>query len=91
MPWFWSDQADLKLQIAGFLDESDQIVLRGSYEERAYSLFGFKAGKLTGVESVNKAGDHMLARRLLGEGIAITPELVADPSSDLKALLRGAR
>ncbi len=91
VPWFWSDQADLKLQIAGFLDESDKIVLRGSYEERAYSLFGFKAGKLTGVESVNKAGDHMLARRLLGELIPITPALVADPSSDLKALLRGAR
>jgi 3-phenylpropionate/trans-cinnamate dioxygenase ferredoxin reductase component len=91
VPWFWSDQGDLKLQIAGFLDESDKIMLRGSYEARAYSLFGFKEGKLTGVESVNKAGDHMLARRLLGEAIPITPELVADPSSDLKALLRGVR
>ena len=55
VPWFWSDQGDLKLQIAGFLDESDKIVLRGSYEDRAYSLFGFKNGDLTGVESVNKA------------------------------------
>jgi 3-phenylpropionate/trans-cinnamate dioxygenase ferredoxin reductase component len=91
VPWFWSDQGDLKLQIAGFLDESDRIVLRGSYEERAYSLFGFRAGKLTGVESVNKTGDHMLARRLLEGSVAITPELVADPASDLKALLRVPR
>jgi 3-phenylpropionate/trans-cinnamate dioxygenase ferredoxin reductase subunit len=91
VPWFWSDQGDLKLQIAGFLDESDKIVRRGSYEARAYSLFGFKGGKLTGVESVNKSGDHMLARRLLGEQIAITPELVADPSSDLKVLLKARR
>ncbi|HLH12524.1 MAG TPA: FAD-dependent oxidoreductase [Methylovirgula sp.] len=89
VPWFWSDQGDLKLQIAGFLDESDRIVLRGSYEARAYSLFGFKEGRLTGVESVNRAGDHMLARRLLETSAPITPELVADPSSDLKALVRG--
>lgn len=91
VPWFWSDQADLKLQIAGFLDESDKIVLRGSYEERAYSLFGFKAGKLTGVESVNKTGDHMLARRLLGDRIDVSVDFIADPASDLKSLLRGKR
>ena len=91
VPWFWSDQGDLKLQIAGFLDESDKIVLRGSFEERAYSLFGFKNGVLTGVESVNKGGDHMLARRLLGEHIPVTPEFIADPASDLKSLLRPKR
>ncbi len=91
VPWFWSDQGDLKLQIAGFLDESDEIVLRGSYEARAYSLFGFREGRLTGVESVNKSADHMLARRLLEAAIPITPELVADSASDLKALLRPPR
>jgi 3-phenylpropionate/trans-cinnamate dioxygenase ferredoxin reductase component len=88
VPWFWSDQGDLKLQIAGFLDESDTIILRGAYEQRAYSLFGFKNGVLTGVESVNKAGDHMLARRLLGEHIPVKPEFIADPASDLKTLAR---
>lgn len=91
VPWFWSDQADLKLQMVGFLDSCDKIVLRGSPEERAYSLFGFRDGKLAGVESVNKAGDHMLARRLLGENIPVSPELIADPASDLKSLLRGVR
>jgi 3-phenylpropionate/trans-cinnamate dioxygenase ferredoxin reductase component len=91
VPWFWSDQGDLKLQMVGFLDACDEIIFRGSYEERAYSLFGFKGGKLTGVESVNKAGDHMLARRLIGERISVSPELVADPFSDLKALLKARR
>lgn len=91
VPWFWSDQADLKLQMVGFLDACDKLIMRGSFEERAYSLFGFKEGKLTGVESVNKAGDHMLARRLLGENIPLAPELVADPNADLKSVLRGAR
>src|SRR6202000_2308276 len=85
VPWFWSDQADLKLQMVGFLDDCDKLVMRGSFEERAYSIFGFKDGTLTGVESVNKAGDHMLARRLIGEKIAISPELVADPHADVKA------
>ncbi len=88
VPWFWSDQGDLKLQIAGFLDEADRIVLRGSYEARAYSLFGFRKGRLTGVESVNKTGDHMLARRLLEGALPVTPEFIADPASDLKALLK---
>jgi len=90
-PWFWSDQADLKLQMVGFLDEADRIVMRGSFEERAFSLFGFCQDRLTGVESVNKAGDHMLARRLMDEKIPVAPELIADPNADLKALLRGAR
>ncbi|MGA3302300.1 MAG: FAD-dependent oxidoreductase [Methylovirgula sp.] len=91
VPWFWSDQADLKLQMVGFLDEADKIVMRGSFEARAYSLFGFANGKLTGVESVNKTGDHMLARRLMDEKIPVSAELIADPNADLKALLRGAR
>jgi 3-phenylpropionate/trans-cinnamate dioxygenase ferredoxin reductase component len=91
VPWFWSDQGDLKLQMAGFLDRCDRIVLRGSREARAFSLFGFMDGELTGVESVNKGGDHMLARRLIGEKIAVTPEMVADPAADLKALLKPRR
>ncbi len=91
VPWFWSDQGDLKLQMVGFLESCDEIILRGAYEERAYSLFGFRDGQLTGVESVNKAGDHMLARRLIGEKIPISPKLVADPAADLKALLKPRR
>lgn len=91
VPWFWSDQGDLSLQMVGFLEGCDKIILRGSYEERAYSLFGFKDRQLAGVESVNKAGDHMLARRLIGERIPISPELVADPTADLKALVKSRR
>ena len=91
VPWFWSDQGDLKLQMAGFLDACDKIVLRGATEERAFSLFGFKDGQLEGVESVNKGGDHMLARRLIGEKIPVTPDLIADPGADLKALLKPRR
>jgi len=91
VPWFWSDQGDLKLQMVGFLDACDEIVLRGSYEERAFSLFGFRQGHLMGVESVNKGGDHMLARRLIGEKISVSPHLIADPTADLKALLKPRR
>jgi 3-phenylpropionate/trans-cinnamate dioxygenase ferredoxin reductase subunit len=88
VPWFWSDQGDLKLQMAGFLDGCDQTILRGTPEEKAFSIFGFKQGRLTGVESVNRPGDHMLARRFLAGPISVTPEQAGDSSVDLKALLK---
>jgi len=59
-------------------------------EEHKFSLFHFKDGVLTGVESVNRAADHMLARRLLAARVAITPELAGDASADLAALLKAA-
>jgi 3-phenylpropionate/trans-cinnamate dioxygenase ferredoxin reductase subunit len=89
LPWFWSDQADLKLQIVGFLNDCDQYVLRGKPEERAFSIFGFKQGKLTGVESVNQAAEHMIGRKLLQNKTALTPEQAGDPAFDLRALAGG--
>jgi len=89
-PWFWSDQFDVKLQMVGFSDRADTHVRRGRMEEHKFSLFHFKDGVLTGVESVNRAADHMLARRLLAARVAITPELAGDASADLAALLKAA-
>jgi 3-phenylpropionate/trans-cinnamate dioxygenase ferredoxin reductase subunit len=87
VPWFWSDLGDHRLQIAGFLNRCDRTVMRGSPGEGGYSLYGFSRGVLTGVESVNRPGDHLLARRILGARLPITPEDVADASVDLKRLL----
>jgi 3-phenylpropionate/trans-cinnamate dioxygenase ferredoxin reductase subunit len=85
LPWFWSDQRDLKLQIAGLIDGCDQFVIRGQPDSRTFSVFGFAAGKLRAVESVNRGADHMIARRLIATGTAISPEEAADPAFDLKA------
>jgi 3-phenylpropionate/trans-cinnamate dioxygenase ferredoxin reductase subunit len=87
VPWFWSDQRDLKLQMVGLTAGCDRTVLRGKPEERAFSVFCFRGGKLVGIESVNRPGDHMFGRRLLGVGASITPDEAADSSFDLKARL----
>jgi 3-phenylpropionate/trans-cinnamate dioxygenase ferredoxin reductase subunit len=85
VPWFWSDQRDLKLQIAGLTLGQDRTVLRGDPESGAFSVFCFRGGRLIGVESVNRPLDHMIARRLLLGEPRLTPEEAADPSFDLKA------
>jgi 3-phenylpropionate/trans-cinnamate dioxygenase ferredoxin reductase component len=86
-PWFWSDQADDKLQIAGLTTGYDHVVVRGDPAQKAFSAFCYKAGKLVGIESVNRAGDHMFGRRLLPMGRSIEPEQAADQSFDLKRAL----
>ncbi|KAB1070937.1 NAD(P)/FAD-dependent oxidoreductase [Methylobacterium planeticum] len=84
VPWFWSDQGRHKLQMAGLTAPDDASVVRGSGE--AFSVFRFRNGALSGVESVNRAADHMIARRLLAAGTHLTPDQAADPGFDLKAL-----
>jgi len=63
VPWFWSDQRDLKLQIAGITVGHDQAVLRGEPESSSFSVFCFAGDRLIGVESVNRPADHIIARR----------------------------
>jgi 3-phenylpropionate/trans-cinnamate dioxygenase ferredoxin reductase subunit len=87
VPWFWSDQRDLKLQMMGLTAGSDRTVLRGDPHSRAFSVFCFRGDTLVGIESVNKPADHMFGRRLLGAGQSITPDEAADLSFDLKARL----
>ena len=86
LPWFWSDQGPYKLQIAGLTTGYDRVVVRGDRGQGAFSAFCYKAGQLVGIESVNRAGDHMFGRRLLPNG-SITPEQAADAGFDLKSAL----
>jgi len=85
VPWFWSDQADLKLQIAGITVGHDASVVRGEPESGSFSVFCFRDGRLIGVESVNRAADHIVARRLLAGDPSLLPDQAADESFDLKA------
>ncbi|PDT90641.1 pyridine nucleotide-disulfide oxidoreductase [Bradyrhizobium sp. Y36] len=86
-PWFWSDQGDDKLQIAGLTTGYDRVVLRGDPARKAFSAFCYKGDQLLGIESINRAGDHMFGRRLQGMNRSITPEQAADESFDLKSAL----
>src|SRR3954462_12159926 len=86
-PWFWSDQGEDKLQIAGLTTGYDRVVLRGSPANKAFSAFCYKGDNLLGIESINRAGDPMFGRRLFGLDRSITPEQAADESFDLKGAL----
>jgi len=86
-PWFWSDQGDDKLQIAGLTTGYDRVVVRGDRAARSFSAFCYKQGVLVGVESVNRAADHVFGRKILGLNRSIAPEQAADLSFDLKAAL----
>ncbi|MCG2641791.1 MULTISPECIES: NAD(P)/FAD-dependent oxidoreductase [Bradyrhizobium] len=86
-PWFWSDQGDDKLQIAGLTTGYDRVVLRGDPARKAFSAFCYHGDRLLGIESINRAGDHMFGRRLQAMDRSITPEQAADESFDLKSAL----
>jgi len=88
VPWFWSDQRDLKLQIAGLTAGRDQAVLRGDPASGSFSVFCFRGGRLIGVESVNHPSDHVAARRILFGTPRLTPDQAADPDYDLRAEAR---
>jgi 3-phenylpropionate/trans-cinnamate dioxygenase ferredoxin reductase subunit len=85
VPWFWSDQGELKLQIAGITAGHDAAVVRGDPESGSFSVFCFRDGRLIGVESVNRPADHIVARRLLAGDPRLMPEQAADESFDLRA------
>lgn len=88
-PWFWSDQGEIKLQTVGLPLGTDELVVRGSTEERKFSVFHYRQGKLIAVESINSAGDHMVARKLITTGVSPSPARVSDSSVELKSLLAG--
>jgi 3-phenylpropionate/trans-cinnamate dioxygenase ferredoxin reductase subunit len=91
VPWFWSNQGSLALQMTGLRTATCEEVVRGDPAGTALSVFSFHDGKLAYVESLNRAADHMLSRRLLAGRIALTPEQAADTSFELKSLLAAPR
>jgi 3-phenylpropionate/trans-cinnamate dioxygenase ferredoxin reductase component len=88
VPWFWSDQGDLKLQIAGITTGHDRYIVRGDPAARNFSVFCFRNGRLIGVESVNRTADHVVARRLLAGDPGLLPEQAADQGYDMRAHVR---
>jgi 3-phenylpropionate/trans-cinnamate dioxygenase ferredoxin reductase subunit len=87
LPWFWSDQGDDKLQIAGLTTGYDRVVVRGDRGQRSFSAFCYRSGQLVGVESINRASDHVFGRKILGINRSIEPEQAADLNFDLKGAL----
>lgn len=90
LPWFWSDQYDVNLQILGQPQHWTQPIVRGDLSARRGSLFYLREGKIEAVVAINAARDLSIARRLIQRGIAVSPERLADPATRLDALLKAA-
>ncbi|WP_326761631.1 FAD-dependent oxidoreductase [Streptomyces phaeochromogenes] len=84
LPWFWSDQKGIRLQIAGLSTGYDQVHLLGDPADGRFSALAFRAGRLVAVESVGRPAEHLAARRLLSSEIELTPVRAAAPDFDLK-------
>lgn len=87
VPWFWSDQYDLKLKMAGLSLGYDQLVLRGDTNGRAFSAFYLKQGRMLAADTVSRPQDFMLSKRFIAESIALDPARLADETVPLKDLL----
>lgn len=89
VPWFWSDQQDIKLQMVGLADHATQSVIRGHPDDGSFSVFRFAGDRLVEIESINRGADHMLGRRVLDAGENLpTPQQAADLDFDLKSLIK---
>lgn len=86
VPWFWSDQYDLKLQIAGLARPSDAIVVRGLPPSRKFAVFHLRDGVVAAVEAVNAAPEYMTGRKMIAEGARVAPEKLADITVPMKAM-----
>jgi 3-phenylpropionate/trans-cinnamate dioxygenase ferredoxin reductase subunit len=86
VPWFWSNQYDLRLQTVGLSLGHDQVVLRGDPAARAFSLVYLREGRVIALDCVNAAKDYVQGKALVADGRRIAPELLADPSQPLKTL-----
>jgi 3-phenylpropionate/trans-cinnamate dioxygenase ferredoxin reductase component len=87
VPWFWSDQYDLKLKMTGLSQGYDRLVLRGSIDARSFCAFYLKGRRVLAVDTVNRVPDFMLAKRLVGERIEVDADAIADEKTPLKAFL----
>ena len=86
VPWFWSDQYDLKLQIAGLAQQSDRMVLRGDPTSRKFAVFHLRDGVVAAVEAVNAAPEYMIGKKLIADGTAVTAEKLADVAIPMKQM-----
>jgi 3-phenylpropionate/trans-cinnamate dioxygenase ferredoxin reductase component len=90
VPYFWSDQYDLSIQVVGLTDDSDQVVFRGSLASGSWSAFYLREGRFRAALAVNRFKDFSAARRLLNQGVDVTAEQLADEHLELRALLSRA-
>lgn len=86
LPWFWSDQYNLKLQMAGINQGYDELVLRGSPDTRSFAAFYLKDGAVIAVDAVCRPPEFMVGKRLITDRVKVDPAQLADESVNIKSL-----
>jgi 3-phenylpropionate/trans-cinnamate dioxygenase ferredoxin reductase subunit len=86
VPWFWSDQYDLKIQIVGLSAGYDTVVVRGDPGKRTFAAFYLRDGELIAVDAINSPKEFLAAKKLVAERARIAPEKLRDASVDLATL-----
>ena len=87
VPWFWSDQYDVKLQIVGLTQHFDETLTLGDPVSGRFSVLYFRDSRLVGIDSVNKPSDHVVGRKLFGAGKSVPIAAARAPGFDLRASL----
>jgi 3-phenylpropionate/trans-cinnamate dioxygenase ferredoxin reductase subunit len=90
VPWFWSFQGDLRLQIAGLSTDHDDYVVRGEPDDEGFSVLYYRQGRLLAIDAVNRPADYMAVRKALGQGATIAPNRAGDAATPLKSLIEDA-
>ena len=92
LPWFWSDQYDLKLQIAGLSENFDEVVLRGNPGEgRKFAAFYYREGKVIAVDAVNSPQEFMLGKQIISKGLEVDRNKLGDPEVAMKEVIASAK
>ena len=84
VPWNWSDQYDLKLQIAGLPFDADRVLVRGDPASGKFAIFHLKGDQIQSVEAVNAPPEYMMGRQLIGNRKPVNLDRLADPTVSMK-------
>ena len=87
IPWFWSDQYDLKLQIAGLCIDYDDIIVRGNSDNRSFAVFYMKDNYMIASDCINCPGEHMMSRRIISDKINVDKDRLSDVLIPIKEVI----
>jgi 3-phenylpropionate/trans-cinnamate dioxygenase ferredoxin reductase subunit len=91
VPWFWSDQYDLKLQIAGLFNGYDRLVLRGEPSPQGFAAFYYQGERLIAVDAINRPAEFLGAKHLIQKGQTVAFERLQDMSTPMKEIVANAQ
>jgi 3-phenylpropionate/trans-cinnamate dioxygenase ferredoxin reductase subunit len=86
VPWFWSDQYDVKLQTAGVAEGADETVIRGDEPAARFSVWSLQNGRVLAVDAVNDPAAFLASKKIIAAKTPVDAKSLADPATDLKSL-----